>query len=100
RPNPVGDRTLRRRPPCRNFGGDPRSKELATRMVERTGQISSLHREQLSDIAEFDRAESWRGDGATSMVTWVTAQCGVSTSTARQWVQVARNLQSLPCLAE
>jgi len=33
------------------------------------------------------------------MVTWVTGQCGVSTSTARQWVRSAANLESLPCLA-
>jgi hypothetical protein len=95
-----GDRSFRRRPPCRNFGGDTRSQELAARIVERSGQISALHRQQLVDIAEFDRAESWRGDGAVSMVTWVTGQCGVSTSTARQWVRSAANLESLPCLAE
>ena len=68
--------------------------------MERAARISALHREQLSDIAEFDRAESWRGDGAVSMIAWVTAQCGVSTSTARQWVRSAANLESLPCLAE
>jgi HNH endonuclease len=92
--------TLRRRPPCRNFGGDARSQELAGRIVERSARISSLLREQLSDIAEFDRAEGWRGDGAVSMVAWVTGQCAVSTSTARQWVRSAVNLESLPCLAE
>ncbi len=68
--------------------------------MERAGRISALHREQLADIAEFDRVEGWRGDGAISMVTWVTGQCGVSTSTARQWVRSAANLESLPCLAE
>jgi hypothetical protein len=93
-------RSLRRRPPCRNYGADERSKELAARIVERARQISSLHREQLADIAEFDRAEGWRGDGAVSMITWVTAHCGVSTSTARQWVRSGANLESLPCLAE
>ena len=97
---PVSDRPLRRRPPCRNFGGDARSQELAGRIVERAGRISALLREQLADIAEFDRAESWRGDGAVSMVAWVTAKCGVGTSTARQWVRSAANLESLPCLAE
>ena len=34
------------------------------------------------------------------MIAWVTGQCGVSTSTARQWVRSAANLESLPCLAE
>src|SRR5277367_6729484 len=97
---PSGDRPFRRRPPCRNFGGDPRSRELAAQIVERSGRISALHREQLADIAEFDRAEGWRGDGAVSMIAWVTGQCGVSSSTARQWVRSAVNLESLPCLAE
>jgi Domain of unknown function (DUF222)/HNH endonuclease len=73
---------------------------LAANIVERSARISALHREQLADIAEFDRAESWRGDGAVSMAAWVTGQCGVSTSTARQWVRSAINLESLPCLAE
>ena len=68
--------------------------------MERSARISGLLREQLSDIAEFDRAESWRGDGAVSMVAWVTGQCGVSTSTARQWVRSAVSLETLPCLAE
>ena len=34
------------------------------------------------------------------MTAWVTGHCGVSTSTARQWVGSAVNLESLPCLAE
>jgi Domain of unknown function (DUF222)/HNH endonuclease len=91
---------LRRRPPCRNFGGDPRSKELAGRIVEQARRIAALQREQLADIAEFDETESWRGDGAVSMIAWVTAQCRVSSSTARQWVRSGFNLKSLPCLAE
>ncbi len=95
----MEERRLRRRPPCRDFGGDARSQELAGQIVRRSGQISALHREQLADIAEFDRAEGWRGDGAVSMVAWVTGQCGVSTSTARQWVRSATRLESLPCLA-
>jgi Domain of unknown function (DUF222)/HNH endonuclease len=91
---------LRRRPPCRNFGGDQRSKELAQQIGERSAQIARLHSALLSDIAEFDRAEAWRGDGAVSMVAWVSGHCGVSTSTARQWVRAAGPLESLPCLAE
>jgi hypothetical protein len=95
-----GGAALRRRPPCRNFGGDPRSQELAQRIVERSAHLSALQREQLADIAEFDEAESWRGDGAVSMVAWVMAQCRVSSSTARQWVRAGVNLKPLPHLAE
>ena len=96
---PVEEHRLRRRPPCRDFGGDARSQELAGRIVQRSGQLSALQREQLADIAEFDLAEAWRGDGAVSMIAWVTGQCRVSTSTARQWVRSAARLESLPCLA-
>ncbi|MFZ0248885.1 MAG: DUF222 domain-containing protein [Acidimicrobiales bacterium] len=97
---PAEPRALRRRQPCRNFGGDERSRELSGRIAQRSARISALHREQLADIAEFDRSEAWRGDGAVSMIAWVTARCGVSTSTARQWVRAAANLESLPCLAD
>ena len=69
-------------------------------MQARAGQISALLREQLADIAEFDRAEAWRGDGAGSMTVWVTDQCGVSASTARQWVRAAADLAELPALSE
>lgn len=97
---PVGARPLRRRPPCRNFGGGPRSQELAEKIVARSAAISALHGEQLADIAEFDRAEAWRGDGAGSMTVWVTEQCGVAASTARQWVRAAADLVELPGLSE
>lgn len=96
----FGGRPLRRRPPCRNFGGDERSREVGERIVQRARALATLQREQLADIAEFDEAEAWRGDGSTSMVAWVTGQCRVSASTARQWVRSAANLTSLPRLAE
>ena len=69
-------------------------------MRARAAQISALLREQLADIAEFDVAEAWRGDGAGSMTMWVTEQCGVSASTARQWVRTAADLAELPALSE
>src|ERR1700723_1317891 len=100
-PAPVVDgRVMRGRPPCRDFGRDARSRELAVQMRARAAQISALLRQQLADIAEFDQAEAWRGDGAGSMTTWVTDQCGVSASTARQWVRAAADLVALPALSE
>ena len=90
----------RRRPPCRDFGRDPRSRELALQMRDRAARISTLLHQQLTDIAEFDRAEAWRGDGAGSMTVWVTEQCGVSASTARQWVRAAKDLAELPALSD
>jgi len=90
----------RRRPPCREFGRDARSRELAAQIRDRAAQISTLLHQQLTDIAEFDRAEAWRGDGAGSMTVWVTDQCGVSASTARQWVRAAKDLAELPDLSD
>ena len=97
----VGDsRAMRRRPPCRNFGGDARSRELTGRITQTVRRIAGEQRELLRDIAELDRSEAWRGDGAISMTAWVTNHCRVSTSTARQWVTAAAHLESLPCLGE
>ena len=93
-------RDARGRRPCRDFGRDPRSKELAERIVARARQISALLHEQLADIAAFDEAEAWRGDAATSMVAWLTDRCGVSAATARQWVKPAAKLEALPSLSE
>jgi len=91
---------MRRRPPCRDSGGDERSKELALRIHERSRAISSLQQELFADVAEFDKAEAWRGDGAVSMATWLTERCGVSSATARLWTQTAAKLESLPHLTE
>jgi len=90
---------MRRRPPCRDSGADPRSRELAERIAERGRELSAAQRALFADIAEFDQSESWRGDGAVSMVAWVTERCGVSGGTARVWVRAATKLESLPHLA-
>ncbi len=89
----------RRRPPCRNFGADPRSAELATRMLTHGRALATLQHEFLTDVAEFDVAEAWRGDGAVSMAAWLTERLGVSGATARIWAQTATRLTELPALA-
>lgn len=68
-------------------------------MAERGRELSAIQRAMFEDIAEFDRSESWRGDGAVSMVAWLTERCGVSGSTARVWFRAATQLESLPHLA-
>jgi HNH endonuclease len=91
---------MRRRPPCRDSGGDERSLELAERIADKSRSISALQQELLSDVAEFDRAEAWRGDGAVSMVAWLTERCAVSGATAKLWAQTAAKLESLPHMKE
>jgi Domain of unknown function (DUF222) len=97
----IGDPSLRtrRRPPCRNFGADPRSAELATRMLTSGRALATLQHDFLTDVAEFDAAEAWRGDGAVSMAAWLTERLGVSGATARMWAQTAARLTELPELA-
>ena len=53
----------------------------------------------LADIAEFDRAEAWRGDGALSMRDWLVAHCHVSRARARTLVESAAKAKDLPALA-
>ena len=91
---------MRRRPPCREFGGDTRAELLSERIAARGRQVSALLHTLLADVAEFDRAGAWRGAGAVSMEAWVGERCGVSGGTARMWVRAASRLQSLPRLAD
>jgi hypothetical protein len=53
----------------------------------------------LGDIAEFDRAEAWRGDGALSMRDWLVARCHVSRARARTLVEAAGKIKDLPALS-
>lgn len=49
-------------------------------------------------VAEYDRTEAWRADGATSMATWLTFQYGLTLHTATDWVETAAALLELPAL--
>jgi hypothetical protein len=53
----------------------------------------------LLDIAEFDHAEAWRGDGALSMRDWLIAHCHVSRARARTLVESAAKAIDLPALS-
>jgi hypothetical protein len=62
-------------------------------------QARALH-DELTFIAEFDRREAWRTDGARSMVDWLGYRLGYGERTARQRVEAARALEHLPALAD
>src|SRR6202012_653745 len=51
------------------------------------------------DIAEFDRSEAWRGDGALSMRDWLVASCHISRARARTLVDAASREKELPALS-
>lgn len=47
-------------------------------------------------LAEFDRRQGWAGHGVTSTTHWLSWRCGMSATTAREQVRVARRLVELP----
>jgi len=97
-PNPTP--IMRTRPLCRDHGGDPRALELAASLEEHQIAISTHEAAMLSEIAEFDRAESWRGDGALSMDAWLQARLRVSPARARTLVAAAAKVGELPRLCD
>jgi hypothetical protein len=56
------------------------------------------HSQLLQVVADCDRKEDWRQDGATSMADWLVARLGIAHRTARAWVRVAHSLQTLPAM--
>jgi hypothetical protein len=48
---------------------------------------------------ELDKRESWKSEGATSVVAWIVERCGVSLATARAFAHVAERLSALPHLS-
>src|SRR5580704_7023048 len=89
----------RTRPLSRDYGGDPRSAELADSIERHQRAISEHEGAMLLAIAEFDSKEAWRGDGALSMRDWLVAQCHVSRARARTLVECAAKARDLPALA-
>src|SRR5580658_8065050 len=93
-PGPV----MRTRPLCRDYGGDARSQELAASIEAHQRAISVHEGALLRDIAEFDRTEAWRGDGALSMRSWLIARCHVGGGRSRVLVDTAQKVDELPLL--
>jgi hypothetical protein len=53
----------------------------------------------LTQVAELDRNEMWRANGATSMTSWLAARYNLLWGVAREWVRVARALRTLPWIS-
>ncbi len=70
--------------------------ELADGICLRAGQIAAAEAEHLAWIGEFDRREGWAGAGMLSCAHWLSWRIGLSLSTAREQVRVARRLPELP----
>jgi len=62
--------------------------------------ISAHQSQLLAAVVELDRRKAWRVDGATSMVAWLVQRCGVTATTAREWVTAAAKLHQLPKISD
>src|SRR5438034_10611715 len=62
--------------------------------------IGFAHQELFGAIADIDRRDRWRGDGARDLAHWVCMRYGISEWKARRWVAAAHALERLPGLAD
>jgi hypothetical protein len=77
-----------------------RTEALVASVTQHHKAISAHQSQLLAAVVELDRRKAWRVDGATSMVGWLVQRCGVSASTAREWVTAAGKLHHLPKISE
>jgi hypothetical protein len=61
--------------------------------------LGRAHLELLQLLAEADRREAWRDQGAEDVCHWVSIRYGISMWKAARWVEAARSLPSLPLIA-
>jgi uncharacterized protein YaeQ len=61
--------------------------------------VSSGQLQFLRGIAEADRREIWRQEGARDAAHWVAMRYGISEWKARRWVAAAHALENLPALS-
>jgi hypothetical protein len=73
-----------------------RTETLISSVTQHHRAISAHQSQLLEAVVELDRRKAWRVDGATSMVAWLVQRCGVTASTAREWVTAAAKLRTLP----
>jgi hypothetical protein len=63
-------------------------------------RIAASHRELFTFLAEADRRDLWRDQGARDMAHLVSMRYGISWWKADRWVRAAHALESLPKLSE
>jgi hypothetical protein len=58
--------------------------------------LGATHHEMLTFLAEIDRREAWRDDGAGDVCHWAAIRYGLSMWKAARWLDAARVLTELP----
>jgi hypothetical protein len=74
--------------------------ELLGRTDAVYAMLGRAHLELLELLAEADRRESWRDQGAQDVCHWVSIRYGISMWKAARWVEAGRSLPSLPMVAK
>jgi hypothetical protein len=77
-----------------------RTEALVASVNQHHKAISAHQSQLLAAVRELDQRKAWRVDGATSMVAWLVQRCGVTASTAREWVTAATKLHTLPKITD
>jgi len=73
--------------------------ELVDAILQSAAISNAVQRRQLDLLAQYDRRELWKADGATSMAAWVTGVLGTGRDTAAEAVRVAHAFVELPVIA-
>ena len=74
--------------------------ELTSALDRAHQRVTSAHRDLLALIAEVDRRETWRDDGARDTAHWLGMRYGISGWKAHRWIAASHALDRLPRLAE
>ena len=75
------------------------TEQLMDTAAKTSRMMASLTACFVQVIAELDRREAWRAEGATSLEAWVVERCGTSVPSARALAHVGERLFDLPHLA-
>lgn len=81
-------------------GGTVPLERLEADLAGLAASIAAATCTWLITLAEYDRRGGWETWGCKSCAHWLTWKCGMALRTAREHVQVARRLDSLPLVAQ
>jgi hypothetical protein len=71
-------------------------ERLEAEICTLAGHLAAATCRWLLLVEEFDRREGWKSWGQASCAAWLSWKCGVSLTTAHDYVRVARALPGLP----
>src|SRR4051794_31627947 len=74
-------------------------ERLEADIVELASQLTAATARFITLIGDYDAAEGWRDFGMRSTAHWLSWKCGMSLTTGREHVRVARALRGLPAVA-